>query len=77
MGRQLGLPSRTRNLIGAGHCDTITFLKREMFACILSCLLFRSLCILSAAYCILFPCCPQIAEAGTKGDMSYLNAPDA
>ena len=24
-----------------------------------------------------FPCCTQIAEAGTKGDMSYLDAPDA
>ena len=25
----------------------------------------------------IFPSCPQIAEAGTKGDMSYLDAPDA
>ena len=30
-----------------GHCDTLTFLKREMFACVLSCLFF-SPCIFSA-----------------------------
>ena len=34
-------------------------------------------CVLSAAYCAFFPSCPQIAEVGTKGDMSYLDAPDA
>ena len=32
-------------------------------------------CLLHIAY--FFPSCPQIAEAGTKGDMSYLDAPDA
>ena len=60
----------------AGHCDTITFLKREMFACALSCLFFP----------LYFVCCLLLifsalsiknAEAGTKGDMSYLDAPDA
>ena len=33
--------------------------------------------ILSTAYGVFFPSCPQIAEAGTKGDMIYLDAPDA
>ena len=41
-----------------------------MFACILSCLLLFRLCI--------FPVLStKIAEAGTKGEMSYLDAPDA
>ena len=48
-GRQLGLPSRTSNLIEAGHCDTITFLKKEMFACVPS-RLFFSLYFVCAAY---------------------------
>ena len=53
-------PTDKRQQFGseAGHCDTITFLKREMFACILSCLFFL-LYFVCAAYCICFPCCPQ------------------
>ena len=76
-GRQLGLPSSTSNLIGAGYCDTITFLNREMFACVLSCLCFP-LYFVCAAYLAYFSVLfTKIAEAGTKGDMSYLDAPDA
>ena len=36
-GRQLGLPSRTSSLIGAGHIDIITFLEKRMFACRVYC----------------------------------------
>ena len=43
--------------------------------CVLFCLFFP--CVLSAPYCVCFLSCPQIAEAGTKRDMSYLDAPDA
>ena len=35
-----------------------------------------SVCILSAAYYIFPVLFTQIAEAGTKGEMSYLDAPD-
>ena len=42
---------------------------------VLFCLFFS--CVLSAPYCVFFPSCSQIAEAGTKCDMSYLDAPDA
>ena len=50
-GRQLGLPSRTSNLTGAGHCDTITFLKREMFAMCTVVLVFSLVfCLLPIAY---------------------------
>ena len=40
---------------------TTAFLKREMFACVLSCLLFFvRLYLLSTVYCVIFsPCCPQ------------------
>ena len=55
--------------------DIITFLENKMLPCVPFCLFFP--CVLSALYCVIFPSCPQIAEAGTKGDMSYLDAPDA
>ena len=71
-------PNSTSYLIGAGLCDAITFLKKEIFACILSCLFFCACCIfVCAVYRVFSPFCPQIAEAGTKGDMSYLDTPDA
>ena len=35
------------------------------------CLVCFSLVLLSAAYCVFLPYCPQITEAGTKGAMSY------
>ena len=77
-GRQLGLSSRTSNLTGASHCGTLTFLKREIFACVLSCLFFPLVffCLLPIAYFSRLVH-KKIAEAGTKGDMSYLDAPDA
>ena len=48
-----------------------------MFACRVYCFACFSLvfCLLPIVY--FFPSCPQIAEAGAKGDMSYLDAPDA
>ena len=77
-GRQLGLPSRTSNMIGASFCDTVTFLKRETLACVLPCLLFFPLVYFVCAVYRIFPVLStKIAEAGTKGEMSYLGAPDA
>ena len=59
-------------MIGAGLCDAITFLKREIF-CL--CTVYR---ILSALSIVFFPVLStKIAEAGTKGEMSYSDAPDA
>ena len=71
-GRQLGLPSRTSNLIGAGHIDVITYPERR------NCFVLFSSRVLSAPYSVFFPSFPLIDEAGTEGDiMSYLDAPDA
>ena len=57
-------------VLGAGHIDIVTFLEKKIgFACF-----FLVLCPLPIVF--FFPSCPQIAEAGTKGDMSYLDAPD-
>ena len=56
-GRQLGLPSSTSYLIEAGLCDAITFLKRETFACILSCFSLLYFCLRCLSR--IFPCCPQ------------------
>ena len=45
-GRQLGLPSRTSNLIGAGHIDIITFLeKKTVLLVIFLCFVCFPLCI--------------------------------
>ena len=69
--RQLGLPSKTSSLIGAGHIDIITFPeKRNWLYCF------------SLVFCLLpivffSSTGPQIAEARTKSDMSYLDAPNA
>ena len=59
---------------GRSRVNSFTFLKRYMVAMCVACFF---PCVLSAAYCIFFPSCPQIAEAGMKGDMSYLDAPHA
>ena len=67
--------SRASNLTGAGHCDTITFFKEKCLP--VYCLARFSLVFLSVVFCVFSPSCPQIAKAGTKGDMSYLYAPDA
>ena len=72
------VPSSTSNLIGTGLCDSLTFLKREMFACVLSCLLFFPLVAFCLRCLMHFSVLPiKIDEAGTKGDMSYLVALDA
>ena len=51
--------------------------KRIVCACVVSCLFFP--CILSALPILsIFPfLSTKIAKAGTKGEMSYLDAPDA
>ena len=77
MGRQLGLPSSTSSLLGAGLYDAITFLKENCCLCT----------VLLACFPLVVSClrCPlhfsilstKITEAGTKGDVSYLDAPDA
>ena len=56
----------------------IPYFSEKRNVCLCNALLVFSLVFfLFAAYCIFFPCCSQTAEAGTKGDMSYLDAPDA
>ena len=49
--------------------------KRKVCLCTVLLVFPFVFCLLPIAY--FFPCCLQIAEAGTKGDMSYLDAPDA
>ena len=51
-GRQLGLPSRTSSLIGAGHIGIITFLEKRICACRVYCFACFSLmfCLLSIVY---------------------------
>ena len=73
-GRQLEQPSSTSSLIGAGLCDAITFLKR-IFCLYTVLFVFFPRVFLSALSISVLP--TKIAEAGTKGEMSYLDAPDA
>ena len=51
------------------------FAEKKCFACILSLLVFFSACIF--VYCLSIVFFRFAAEAGTKGDMSFLDAPDA
>ena len=60
---------------GRSRENSLLFYKEKCLPCVLFCLFFP--CVMSAAYCVFFQSCSQIAEAGTKGDMSYLDAPDA
>ena len=50
--------------------------KREMFAACSVVLVFPLVFCLLSAY-VFFPSCPQIAEAGTKGDRSDRDVSDA
>ena len=57
--------------------DIITFLEKRMFAC----RVYRFACF-SLVFCLLSTAhfsrlVHKIAEAGTKGNMSYLDSPDA
>ena len=53
------------------------FLKKRNVCLYTVLLVFPPRIFVCAVYRVFFPFCPQIAEAGTKGDMSYLDALDA
>ena len=53
----------------------IPYFSEKINVCLCNVLLVFSL--VYFVCCLFFPSCPQIAEAGTRGDMSYLDAPDA
>ena len=53
-----------------------SFLLKKYFACTVFAL-FLSVCIFVYCLSIVFSRLAKIAEAGTKGETSYLDAPDA
>ena len=76
-GWQRGQPTKTNSLIGEDFCDE-KFLSSEEIFCLYCCLCFVSFrlyfCLLPS---IVFFHFAKIAEAGMKGEISYLDAPDA